>query len=125
MVTDNGVDVTSRLTLHEAKAEPTYTVESVGGASYGFTLTSGYYTSQNEGVSTSAALASVNLDLPVECTVKFHVINYAEETYDYGILGNVDSTLSSSYETDSDYYWAGNTSARNTTSEQTVTYTVA
>lgn len=50
VVTDNSVDVTSQLTLHEALAEPSYTVESVSGASYGFELTGGYYTSQNEGV---------------------------------------------------------------------------
>ena len=125
VVTDNGTDVTSQLTLHEALSEPSYTVDQVSGASYGFTLTSGYYTSQNTGISNSAALASINLDLPVECTVNFYVINYAEATYDYGILGNVDSILSTSYQTDSDYYWAGNTSDKNTTSEQTVAYTVA
>lgn len=82
----------------------TWAVEEVSGASYGFVLNSeGYYESNNKGRANSAALCKVVFNLPKAATVKFQCINYAESNYDYGILGNVDSTLSTSYSADSSY----------------------
>lgn len=102
-----------------------YTVETAPSASYGYNLSGNYYVSTNKGVSDSAAVARVSFNFPVECTVTFYVINYAEATYDYGILSNIDFALSTTSAADSSgYYWRGNTTALNTPSEQAVTYTV-
>lgn len=105
--------------------EPTnlsYSVTSkASGASYGFELDSdGYYVSKNNGVANSAAVCVVNFNLPVAATVKFFVINYAESGFDYGILGKIDTALSTSNDVDSTYEWNGK--SNNSSSEQTVTY---
>lgn len=129
-VTDNGVDVTSQFTQREETAE-SYTVVNVG--SYGFTLnnSTGYYVSNNEGISKSAALCRVDFHVPVPATITFTYINYAEQGYDFGVFGNIDVELSDDYYsagssgatiTDGDYKRACNTSAYNTSSVQTLTY---
>lgn len=129
-VTDNGVDVTSQFTQREETAE-SYNVVNVG--SYGFTLnnSTGYYVSDNEGISKSAALCRVDFHVPVPATITFTYINYAEQGYDFGVFGNIDVELSDDYYsagssgatiTDNDYKRACNTSAYNTSSVQTLTY---
>lgn len=129
--TDNGSDVTSQLVTVQDTAE-TYSVENVG--SYGFALnSSGYYESQNKGVSKTAAVCKVNFHVPVEATITFTFINYAEATYDFGVFGNIDVPLSTSYYaagssgatiTDSSYRLACNTSTYNKSGTQTLTYTM-
>ena len=99
-----------------------YEVNTASGATYGFALNGNYYVSQNKAEATSAAVARVSFYLPVSATIKFYIINYAEETYDYGILGNVDQTLDTTYIKDSTYKWIGDTSAKNINSEQLVQY---
>ena len=132
-ITDNGVNVTSQFTLRQEQAE-TYTVENVG--SYGFDLNSstGYYVSNNKGVSKTAALCKINFYVPVSATITFNYINYAEQGYDFGVFGNIDTELSTSYYsagnsgatiTDSSYKLACNTSSHNTSSVQTLTYTMS
>lgn len=121
-VTDNGVDVTSQVVEKTATLDPT--IETAPSASYGFAVNSnGYYESQNKGKATTAAVCVVSMDLPVACTVSFDVINYAESTYDYGLLSNLDTTLSNSASADtSNVYWNGKNN--NSASVQTVTYDV-
>lgn len=121
-VTDNGIDVTSKLIEKEASLD--YDISDVSGASYGFNLnSSGYYESTNKGISSSTSLCRVNVDLPVECTVRFRLINYAESTCDYGLLSNIDSPLSNNASADSSgVYWSGRNN--NSASEQIVEYTV-
>lgn len=130
-ITDNNTDVTSQFV--QSQLQPTYTVSQVSGASYGFTLVDGWYTSNNKGISNSAALARVNLNLPVACSITFTYINYAEATYDFGVFSKVDTALSTNYWTSSSNSGdtttdAGkeerrlNTSAYNTASQQTLTY---
>lgn len=52
-----------------------------------------------------------------------YVINYAESTYDYGLLSNIDTTLSTSASADSSgVFWNGKNN--NSASEQKVTYTI-
>lgn len=132
-ITDNGANVTSQFTLRQEQAE-TYTVENVG--SYGFDLNSstGYYVSNNKGVSKTAALCKINFYVPVSATITFNYINYAEQGYDFGVFGNIDTELSTSYYsagssgatiTDSSYKLACNTSSHNTSSVQTLTYTMS
>lgn len=129
-IKDNGVDVTSQFTQRSETAE-SYSVVNVG--SYGFSLNSstGYYVSQNEGISKTAALCRVDFHVPVAATITFTYINYAEQGYDFGVFGNIDVALSDDYYaagssgatiTDSSYKRACNTSTYNTTSTQTLTY---
>lgn len=122
IVTDNNIDVTSKLV--EKTASLDYSVNTAQGASYGFDVNSnGYYESKNKAKATTAAVCIVSMDLPVSCTVTFSLINYAESTYDYGLLGNIDKTLTNSASADtSNVYWNGKNN--NSSSVQTVTYTV-
>lgn len=134
LVTDNGVDVSSQLVQH-GNPIPDPTVATLSGASYGFNLNSstGYYVSTNTGVSKSASVCRVSFNLPVRCLVTFQYINYAEATYDFGVFGNIDTALSTSYYaagsggatiTDASYKLACNTSAYNLSTAQTLTYEV-
>ena len=103
VVKDNGTDVTSQFIQRQETAE-TYSVETTG--SYGCALNgSGYYESQNEGVNRSAAVCRVNFSVPVAATITFTFINYAEEGYDFGVFGNIDTALND------DYYPAGSSGA--------------
>lgn len=134
LILDNGVDVSSQLVAYSA-GSPTYTVTTqVSGASYGFNLNSstGYYVSTNNGVSKSASVARINLDLPVRCLITIQYINYAEANYDYGMFGKVDTTVatdgltassnsSSPSDSASNYQLA---MASNSSSAQTITYEV-
>lgn len=124
LILDNGVDVSSQLVSHGSN--PTYTVATASGASYGFNLNSstGYYVSTNAGQANSAAVARVSLNLPVRCLVTFEYINYAEATYDFGIFGNVDTALGTTYSTDSNVKLACSTSSYNLSTVQTLTYEV-
>lgn len=81
-----------------------YSIATVSGASYGFAKSGDYYVSQNKGVQSSAAVCQVNFELPIAAEVTFHCINYAESSFDYGILSNIDETLSTSYTADTNYY---------------------
>ena len=129
-ITDNGVDVTSQF-VQRTESGASYDVENVG--SYGFTLngSTGYYVSDNKGVSKSAAVARVDFHVPVAATITFTYINYAEQGYDFGVFGNIDVALSNDYYaagssgatiTDSSYKRACNTSTYNTSSTQTLSY---
>ena len=129
-VKDNGTDVTSQFVQRQETAE-SYNVVNVG--TYGFDLNSstGYYVSNNKGVSKSASVCRVDFHVPVSATITFTYINYAEQGYDFGVFGNIDVALSNNYYaagssgatiTDSSYKLACNTSSHNTSSAQTLTY---
>ncbi len=123
---DNGVDITNQ--LQGGTPTNTYTVTTqVSGASYGFNLNSGtgYYVSTNTGRSSSAAVCRVNFNFETACLVTISYINYAEATYDYGIFSNVDSALGTTYSADSNVYKACSASSDNTSSVQTLTYTIS
>ena len=130
---DNGVDITSQLV--GGVPENTYTVTTqVSGASYGFNLNSstGYYVSTNNGVSKSASVARLNMNFESDCLVTITYINYAEEDYDYGMFGKLDTEVatdgltassggSSPSDSTSNYQLAR---CSNSTSTQTITYQV-
>ena len=130
---DNGVDITSQLV--GGTPQNTYTIDTkVSGASYGFNLNSstGYYVSSNNGVSKSASVARINMDFESDCLVTIQYINYAEADYDYGMFGNLDTTVatdgltassggSSPSDSTSNYKIA---KCSNSSSAQTVTYQV-
>lgn len=129
-IKDNGADVTSQF-VQRTDSGASYDVENVG--SYGFTLngSTGYYVSNNKGISKSAAVVRVDFHVPVAATITFTYINYAEQGYDFGVFGNIDVSLSNDYYsagssgatiTDSSYKRACNTSTYNTSSTQTLSY---
>lgn len=127
-VTDNGTDVTSQFEYKTDNGR--YEVENVG--SYGFSINSnGYYQSNNKGIDKSAAVCRVNLSLPTSATVTFTFINYAEEGYDFGVFGNIDTALNHNYYpasggiSDTSYKLACNDSTHNKSTEQTLTYSVS
>lgn len=119
-VTDNGSDVSDSLVQKQDSPE-SYSVENIT-TTYGFELNgNGYYESNNAGHSNSAAVCKVNFHMPVSGTITFSVINYAESTYDFGLLSGIDETLSTNYSADSsNVYWSG--LSHNSSSVQTVTY---
>lgn len=130
-VKDNGADVTSQFV--QKTDTGSYEVEGVG--SYGFSLnSSGYYQSDNKGVDKTAAVSRVHFSLPTEATITFTFINYAEESYDFGVFGNIDTALNTNYYpagsggatiSDSSYKLACNTSTYNKSSTQTLTYSMS
>lgn len=132
---DNGVDITSQLVAH-GTATPSSAITNIT-TSYGFEYNSstGYYVSNNAGVSSSAAVARITFDLPVRCIVTFQYINYAEATYDFGVFSKVDTALSTSAWNSSQYAGdtttdAGleqirlNTNSYNSQNAQTLTYEI-
>lgn len=132
-IKDNNVDVTSQFVEKQDTGE-SYEVENVG--TYGFTLNSstGYYVSNNHGVDKSAAVCRVDFHVPVSATITFTYINYAEQGYDFGVFGNIDTALNNNYYSagssgatisDSSYKLACNTSSHNTSSAQTLTYNMS
>jgi hypothetical protein len=79
-----------------------YSVEAIDGAAYGFTLNdAGYYESQNKGVGNSYAVCKVNFFSNGIYTMKLNCINSGESNYDFGILSDVDTTLTLSNAEDS------------------------
>lgn len=131
LILDNGQDVSNRLVTVPGP-QPTYTVSTAPGVSYGFTYNNSteYYVSNNKGVDKSAAVCVVHFNLPVRSLVTIQYINYAEATYDFGIFGNIDVPLNGTYKPasgsmpDSNYKLACNTSSYNSSSVQTITYEI-
>ena len=80
---------------------PSYSVSAVSGAAYSFALnSSGYYESQNKGVQDSYAVCKVNFNCEGK-TMYLDCINFGESTFDFGLVGNVDTALSLSTTVDS------------------------
>lgn len=133
---DNGIDITSRLV--GGVPQNTYTVDTqVSGASYGFNLNSstGYYVSSNKGVGSSASVARVNFNLQSDVLVTIEYINQGESQADYGMFGNIDTTVSTTGNTyasssaspddPENYYYMCATSADSTTTVKTLTYNIS
>lgn len=75
-----------------------WSVSNISGATYKFALNSnGYYESNNKGVNNSAAVCRVNIHAAKACTMTFKCINYAESSYDYGLLGVIDKAQNTGY----------------------------
>lgn len=95
---DNGEDITDKFEKTYVDdvyiaADPSYEVENKT-STYKFILNNtGYYTSNNESIPNSQAVARINFILPVSCNIEIEYINYAEGGSDYGIFGNVDVPL--------------------------------
>ena len=90
-------DYSKTLTIEVSYIAPIeYRVEQISEAAYGFTLNSNdYYESANKGIVNSYSLCKLVFNatethniLNLEC------INSGENSYDFGILSNIDTTLS-------------------------------
>lgn len=72
-----------------------FDVVAVPDAKYGFKLNSaGYYVSKNYHIQNSAALCKVIFNVSTETQVRLDCINSGESNYDYGIISQLDKTLS-------------------------------
>lgn len=109
---------------HIPPASATWDVSTISGASYGFILSSGYYVSQNKGVHNSYAICRLNFHvINGSVSIQLACINYAESSWDFGIISTVDNILSRSNTADSTNVlktFKGSSS----TSVQYVTFTV-
>lgn len=85
-------------TVYKKVFPSSYTVTPVD-ALYGFDYnpSTGYWTSTNAGKDSTAAVCKVTIDNPGAKTVRIYFINWAEEGFDYGLIGNMNTTLSSSH----------------------------
>ena len=83
----------------EPELTNSWSVADISGVPYKFTLnSSGYYESNNKGISNSAAMCRVNLHIEKACNVLFKCINYAESKFDFGLLGVVDKAMNTNYD---------------------------
>lgn len=123
--TDNGTNIRSQLAEHTYSH--TYTVtNTASGANYGFNLnnSTGYYTSTNAGQGNSAAVCRVNFTFDTAAAVTISYINYAQAQNDYGIFGNIDTALATTYTADTNAFYRCNTSNDNTSAVKTLTYNI-
>jgi len=99
-----------------------WSVESISGAAYGFTqIEGGYYESNNKGYHSTAALCRVIVSATKPFVVTVSYVNYAEQVFDYGLLGSPDTAQSTSYNESSTGVEL-NLSSYNSSSVQTYTY---
>ena len=78
-----------------------FNVEQLPNAQYGFHLLgSGYYESENFGIHNSYAMCKLNIVCNRNYNVYLDCINNAENNYDYGIISQINTPLSFSYQTD-------------------------
>ena len=94
-----------------------YSVSNLGG-SYGFyENSSGYYESNNKGYPNSYALCKIQFSTGTGY-IYLDCINYAESNFDFGIISNIDQTLSGSANADGTYFFSF--SGKQSSSVQTV-----
>lgn len=101
----NGLKLTGTMTGGGDPFEPVspfaYTVNAVSGATRGFAMNnSGYYESQNKGITSSYAICRVSFTVKSTCDIVFDVINYAENNYDYGLFSDLDTPLNKNISAD-------------------------
>lgn len=86
-------------------SENTYQLIQLDNVSYGFARSpSGYYYNTNNHINNSCSLSRFIFNLLEETTIEFSYLNYAEAKYDYGLIGNIDTALSTAFNDDSNAY---------------------
>lgn len=106
----------------QAKIHDYFVVEEVSGAAYGFALNNeGWYESRNHGIGNSYAICKIRFQtttghFTLDC------INYAESGYDFGLISQIDGSLSNNSSADSGVYKSFSNS--NSSSAVTVTFDV-
>ena len=103
---NNEIETTSfSISILETIPIISYNVENVSGADYSFALNNnGYYESSNKGIDDSYAICKVNITSDGTHRLYLDCINYAESSWDYGILSKLDTTLSLSNTADTNYF---------------------
>lgn len=92
---------------------------------YGFEINANnYYESNNKGINNSCAVCRVIFNFSEQTQVHFDCINYAETSYDYGLLSNLDTELTLTYSADNSSNIFKSFKESDTSSVQTVTYTI-
>lgn len=121
VVKDNNTDVTSSL-VSVPGGNNIASVGTINGVTYGFTTSGNGYCSTNKGQARTVSMCRLNITATSECVLNLYVINYAEATYDYGIIGKLDTSLITTTATSdsSSWYWAGSASSQNVSTEQLV-----
>lgn len=103
-VTGSYTGETSDSSEDEMTAVAGWSVEDVPGASYGFALQDdGYYKSQNAGKDNSAALCKVRFKVNGTYDLHIDCVGSGEGKYDYSILSNINSDLSTTSSEDTNY----------------------
>ena len=103
---------------------PTYTITN-RSSTYGFYLNNNnYYESNNKGKSSSYAVCRVTINAPNEAKMYIDCINYAESTYDFGLLSKLNTSLALSNSADSSSKVQKSFSGSQSASIQTVSYTI-
>lgn len=72
-----------------------------GTATYGFTYSGGVLTPTNKGNNNTYAYAKLTFDMPADGTLTLKVTQSSEKNYDFGLVSNLDSSLSYSTSVDS------------------------
>ena len=94
-------EMSLRLENVEYVTPASWGVTKADGATYGFEMNSnGYYESTNKGVINSAAVCKLTFDTFGKYHLYLDCINYAESSYDYGILSKLDTALGTTYSDD-------------------------
>jgi hypothetical protein len=72
-----------------------YSVSKANGATYGFpyNASTGYYTSENQGVASSVSLCTVTVNNPNNDTVIMELIHSGEYGSDFGLISELNKTL--------------------------------
>ena len=120
------VEILPRTTIYEEEIDTyesidlsTVTVDKCG-ASYGFVYNSnGYLRPTNKGYNNSFAYGKIVFDVAEECDIKLGWYQSTEVCCDYGVVSQIDQTLSLSTSVDSGNIWQGN----NKSGSGTITYT--
>ena len=93
---------TFKIRVSETAPIATYEVESVEDSVYGFEMNNnGYYESKNKGVKSSYAICKLLLYTEGGNNIYLDCINSGESNYDYGIISNINTTLTLSSDADS------------------------
>lgn len=119
------VEILPRTTIYEEEIDTyesidlsTVTVDKCG-ASYGFVYNSnGYLRPTNKGYHNSFAYGKIVFQVAEECDIKVGWYQSTEACCDYGIVSQIDQTLSLSANADSGYKWYGG----GTSGSGTITY---
>lgn len=107
-IIDNGVDVTSNA-QQKVDIPEFYSVSQDELAMYGFDYQDPYYTATNSTtLASSFARCTVGLDLPMNAAfVNVYVINNPTGNDAWGLISQMDGSLSDSTTSDSTYKWSG------------------
>lgn len=91
-------DITLRAVSGTPKTDVGTLASSHPSGSYAFTRTSdGYYTSSNAGINSSYSYGTLNFNFAQDTLVSFDCVSNGESGYDFGILSELDKSLTEAF----------------------------